>query len=124
MNTLHVPWMDALILCEVLTWVDCPKYFSFRNIVLFIVEYDDMLYECTPCYGFACHFNLLCFCGCRNRILSLWKKDLSRILPLSECGMPDTPSVHGSPNASLVRDVYTFLDQCVSSYWIAVSFKA
>nr|GMD93783.1 lysine-specific histone demethylase 1 homolog 3 [Ipomoea batatas] len=49
---------------------------------------------------------------CRNRILSLWKKDLSRILPLSECGMPDTPSVHGSPNASLVRDVYTFLDQC------------
>ncbi|KAL3514734.1 hypothetical protein ACH5RR_027451 [Cinchona calisaya] len=48
---------------------------------------------------------------CRNNILSLWNKDVSRILPLSDCGVSDTPLVDESPCASLVRDIYTFLDQ-------------
>lgn len=48
---------------------------------------------------------------CRNSILSLWNKDVSRILPLSECGVSDTPLVDESPRASLVRDIYAFLDQ-------------
>ncbi|KAI9200493.1 hypothetical protein LWI28_008966 [Acer negundo] len=48
---------------------------------------------------------------CRNRILSLWSRDVSRILPLSECGVSDTPSEDESPHASLIREIYTFLDQ-------------
>ncbi|KAL3505363.1 hypothetical protein ACH5RR_035204 [Cinchona calisaya] len=48
----------------------------------------------------------------RNNILSLWNKDVSRILPLSDCGVSDTPLVDNSPRASLVRDIYAFLDQC------------
>ncbi|VFQ81911.1 unnamed protein product [Cuscuta campestris] len=49
---------------------------------------------------------------CRNHILSLWNNDITRILPLSECGLCDIDLVDASPFASLVRDVYTFLDQC------------
>ncbi|CAH9067848.1 unnamed protein product [Cuscuta epithymum] len=49
---------------------------------------------------------------CRNHILSLWNKDISRILPLSECGVCDANLVVVSPLASLIKDVYTFLNQC------------
>lgn len=52
---------------------------------------------------------------CRNFILSLWNKDVSRILPLSDCGVSDIPMADESTHASLVRDIYAFLDQCVSS---------
>lgn len=51
------------------------------------------------------------YLDCRNNILSLWNKDVSRILPLSECGVSDTALVDDSPRASLVRDIYAFLDQ-------------
>lgn len=47
---------------------------------------------------------------CRNHILGLWNKDVSRILPLSECGVSDTPLVDEPPRASLIRDIYAFLD--------------
>ncbi|KAJ8772639.1 hypothetical protein K2173_027816 [Erythroxylum novogranatense] len=49
---------------------------------------------------------------CRNFILGLWSKDVSRVLPLAECGVQDVPSVDESPRASLIREIYTFLDKC------------
>ncbi|KAK2978618.1 hypothetical protein RJ640_020928 [Escallonia rubra] len=49
---------------------------------------------------------------CRDHILGLWNKDVRRILPLADCGVSDTPSVDEPMSASLVRDVYAFLDHC------------
>ncbi|KAJ7966831.1 Lysine-specific histone demethylase 1-1-like protein [Quillaja saponaria] len=49
---------------------------------------------------------------CRNQILSLWSKDVTRILPLADCGVTDAPSEYEPPRASLIREVYSFLDQC------------
>ncbi|KAF5955742.1 hypothetical protein HYC85_008598 [Camellia sinensis] len=48
---------------------------------------------------------------CRNEILGLWSKDVSRVLPLTECGVTASPSVDEPPRSSLVRDVYAFLDK-------------
>ncbi|KAL6963375.1 hypothetical protein U1Q18_045760 [Sarracenia purpurea var. burkii] len=48
---------------------------------------------------------------CRNQILSLWNKDVSRVLPLTECGVTASPLVNESPRASLIREIYAFLDQ-------------
>lgn len=47
----------------------------------------------------------------RNFILGLWSKDVGRILPLSDC-FPYDPLVAEPPRASLVADIYSFLDQC------------
>ncbi|CAN4122940.1 unnamed protein product [Withania somnifera] len=55
---------------------------------------------------------LLEYLECRNRILSLWNKDISRILPLSECGVSETPLADESTRAPLIRQIYSFLDQC------------
>ncbi|XP_050213868.1 lysine-specific histone demethylase 1 homolog 3 isoform X2 [Mercurialis annua] len=48
---------------------------------------------------------------CRNQILSLWSKDISRILPLTDCGVTDSPSENESSRTSLIREIYAFLDQ-------------
>ncbi|KAK4768686.1 hypothetical protein SAY87_003827 [Trapa incisa] len=48
---------------------------------------------------------------CRNRILSLWNRDISRILSLTDCGVTDILLEDESPRASLIREIYTFLDQ-------------
>ncbi|KAL4273544.1 hypothetical protein GQ457_13G019620 [Hibiscus cannabinus] len=48
---------------------------------------------------------------CRNHILGLWSKDVNRILPLVDCGVSDTPSEGEPPRASLIREIYAFLDQ-------------
>ncbi|XP_074279361.1 lysine-specific histone demethylase 1 homolog 3 [Silene latifolia] len=48
---------------------------------------------------------------CRNKILSLWSKDVTRILPLVDCGITMTPSEKEPFRASLMRDIYSFLDQ-------------
>ncbi|KAL8257037.1 hypothetical protein R6Q59_029078 [Mikania micrantha] len=48
---------------------------------------------------------------CRNHILHLWNKDISRILPLSECGITCTAVADEHPQATLIRDIYSFLDQ-------------
>ncbi|XP_075082216.1 lysine-specific histone demethylase 1 homolog 3 isoform X1 [Nicotiana tabacum] len=55
---------------------------------------------------------LLEYLECRNQILSLWNKDISRVLPLSECGVSETPLADESPRASLIRQIYSFLDHC------------
>ncbi|XP_031475330.1 lysine-specific histone demethylase 1 homolog 3 [Nymphaea colorata] len=47
---------------------------------------------------------------CRNMILSLWSKDVCRILPLSDCGVTSDPLYDELPRASLIRDIYAFLD--------------
>ncbi|KAM1617186.1 hypothetical protein TB2_015840 [Malus domestica] len=47
---------------------------------------------------------------CRNQILALWNKDVSRILPLADCGVTYTACADEPPRASLIRDIYTFLD--------------
>uniref|UniRef100_A0A2P2KG73 SWIRM domain-containing protein n=1 Tax=Rhizophora mucronata TaxID=61149 RepID=A0A2P2KG73_RHIMU len=48
---------------------------------------------------------------CRNHILGLWSKNVGHILPLTDCGVTDTPSKDEIPRASLIREIYTFLDQ-------------
>ncbi|CAA2975763.1 lysine-specific histone demethylase 1 homolog 3 [Olea europaea subsp. europaea] len=48
---------------------------------------------------------------CRNHILSVWNKDVSRILPLEDFGVSDTPLMDEHPRTTLIRDIYTFLDQ-------------
>lgn len=47
---------------------------------------------------------------CRNSILSLWSKDTSRVLHLSDCGITDAPSSSDPPRASLIREIFNFLD--------------
>ncbi|KAK1391655.1 lysine-specific histone demethylase 1-like [Heracleum sosnowskyi] len=47
---------------------------------------------------------------CRNHILGRWNKDVSSILSLSGCGVSVTPMVDESPECSLVREIYAFLD--------------
>ncbi|CAH8388495.1 unnamed protein product [Eruca vesicaria subsp. sativa] len=49
------------------------------------------------------------YLACRNAILGLWSKNVSRILPVTECvvGLSDCEL----PSASLIREVYKFLDQ-------------
>ncbi|KAL8464489.1 hypothetical protein ACS0TY_034135 [Phlomoides rotata] len=47
----------------------------------------------------------------RNLVLSVWNNDVSRMLPLADFGVSDAPLVGESPRASLIRDVFTFLDQ-------------
>lgn len=51
------------------------------------------------------------YLDCRNQILSLWSSDVTRILPLSECGVGDARSENESSRSSLIREVYAFLDQ-------------
>ncbi|KAG9442909.1 hypothetical protein H6P81_018763 [Aristolochia fimbriata] len=48
---------------------------------------------------------------CRNMILDLWSKDICRILPLVDCGVTECPSESEPQRASLIRDIYAFLDQ-------------
>uniref|UniRef100_A0A7N0UY71 SWIRM domain-containing protein n=1 Tax=Kalanchoe fedtschenkoi TaxID=63787 RepID=A0A7N0UY71_KALFE len=48
---------------------------------------------------------------CRNHILGLWSKDISRILLLSDCGVTDAPSKDEHLLAPLIREVYAFLDR-------------
>ncbi|XP_004293193.1 PREDICTED: uncharacterized protein LOC101302430 [Fragaria vesca subsp. vesca] len=47
---------------------------------------------------------------CRNQILALWSKDVSRILPLTDCGVTESACVDEPGRASLIRDIYAFLD--------------
>ncbi|RZC66572.1 hypothetical protein C5167_010267 [Papaver somniferum] len=47
---------------------------------------------------------------CRNLILGLWSKDMGRILPLVECGVPEVPSEEELPRMALIREIYAFLD--------------
>ncbi|KAA8528713.1 hypothetical protein F0562_036068 [Nyssa sinensis] len=53
---------------------------------------------------------LLEYLECRNHILGLWSKDVNRILPLTDCGVTATPLVDEPPRASLIREIYAFLD--------------
>nr|CAB98166.1 putative corticosteroid binding protein [Brassica napus] len=46
---------------------------------------------------------------CRNSILGLWSKNVSRILPVTECVVGHSESEF--PSAGLIREVYKFLDQ-------------
>ncbi|XP_058785437.1 lysine-specific histone demethylase 1 homolog 3-like isoform X2 [Vicia villosa] len=52
------------------------------------------------------------YLDCRNQILALWGCDITRILLLADCGVHNTPSEDEPPRSSLIRDIYTFLDQC------------
>lgn len=47
---------------------------------------------------------------CRNFILGLWSKDVCHILPLTDCGVTAAPSEDEPPRASLIREIYAFLD--------------
>ncbi|MBA0710997.1 hypothetical protein Golax_010235, partial [Gossypium laxum] len=58
-----------------------------------------------------CRGGLQEYLECRNHILGLWSKDVNRILPLVDCGVSDTPSEGEPSRASLIREIYAFLDQ-------------
>lgn len=76
-----------------------------------------MTYFVTPLSIWeACCDNSSNSMHCRNKILSLWSRDVTRILPLAECGVSDIRSEDESPHTSLIREVYTFLDQYVSLF--------
>lgn len=51
------------------------------------------------------------YLSCRNRILCLWSKDVSRILPITDCGVSLIATNDDSPRSVLIRDIYLFLDQ-------------
>ncbi|KAM0935029.1 putative spermine oxidase transcription regulator Homeodomain-LIKE family [Dioscorea sansibarensis] len=51
------------------------------------------------------------YLDCRNSILGLWSKDVNHILLLEDCGVSQIPSENESQRASLIRDVYMFLDR-------------
>ncbi|MBA0765291.1 hypothetical protein Gotri_014512, partial [Gossypium trilobum] len=58
-----------------------------------------------------CRGGLQEYLECRNHILGLWSKDVNRILPLVDCGVSDNPSEGEPSRASLIREIYAFLDQ-------------
>ncbi|XP_022769118.1 lysine-specific histone demethylase 1 homolog 3-like [Durio zibethinus] len=58
-----------------------------------------------------CRGGLQEYLECRNHILGLWSKDVTRILPIVDCGVSDTPSEGEPLRASLIRETYAFLDQ-------------
>ncbi|GAB2267722.1 hypothetical protein Dimus_002704 [Dionaea muscipula] len=51
------------------------------------------------------------YLDCRNQILRLWSKDVSRILPITDCGVSLIAADSESPRSALIRDIYLFLDQ-------------
>ncbi|XP_019103756.2 lysine-specific histone demethylase 1 homolog 3 [Beta vulgaris subsp. vulgaris] len=61
--------------------------------------------------GFKRKGGLQEYLECRNKILSLWNKDVTRVLPLTDCGVAATPADDEPARASLMRDIYLFLDQ-------------
>lgn len=58
-----------------------------------------------------CKGGLQEYLQCRNQILGLWRKDVSRVLPLTECGVAANPSADEPTRTSLVREIYAFLDR-------------
>lgn len=46
----------------------------------------------------------------------MWSKDVSRILPLTDCGVTESACVDEPGRASLIRDIYAFLDLSVSNH--------
>lgn len=54
-------------------------------------------------------------------ILSRWRKEVRHILPLSSCGVSDTPLQDESHRESLIREIYLFLNQNVTSLSLSLS---
>ncbi|XP_022997010.1 lysine-specific histone demethylase 1 homolog 3-like [Cucurbita maxima] len=50
------------------------------------------------------------YLACRNQILGLWSKDVTRILNLVDCGVTNTPSMDEPPRFPLIREIYAFLN--------------
>ncbi|KAG0596231.1 hypothetical protein M758_UG235100 [Ceratodon purpureus] len=47
---------------------------------------------------------------CRNLVLGLWEKDVQHLLMVTDCGVSEEASGEEPPRASLVREIYRFLD--------------
>lgn len=78
--------------------------------------------DMSACLLFVFVIGIFGLMQCRNKILSLWNKDVTRVLPLADCGIAFTPADDEPHRASLMRDIYSFLDQSVSSnYWIIIT---
>ena len=50
----------------------------------------------------------------RNLVLGLWEKDVQHLLMVTDCGVSEEASGEEPPRASLVREIYRFLDYHVS----------
>ncbi|KAJ7517154.1 hypothetical protein O6H91_21G012200 [Diphasiastrum complanatum] len=47
---------------------------------------------------------------CRNMVLSLWEKDVQHILSVNDCGVSPVRKEGESPRATLIRDIFEFLN--------------
>ncbi|KAG0572419.1 hypothetical protein KC19_VG093600 [Ceratodon purpureus] len=47
---------------------------------------------------------------CRNLVLGLWEKDVQHLLMVTDCGVSEEASEEESARASLIREIYRFLD--------------
>jgi hypothetical protein len=50
----------------------------------------------------------------RNLVLGLWENDVQHLLMVTDCGVSEEASEEEPPRASLVREIYRFLDYHVS----------
>lgn len=50
----------------------------------------------------------------RNLVLGLWEKDVQHLLMVTDCGVSEEASGDEPARASLVREIYRFLDYHVS----------
>lgn len=50
----------------------------------------------------------------RNLVLGLWEKDVQHLLMVTDLGISEEASAEEPPRASLVREIYRFLDYHVS----------
>lgn len=85
-----------------------PFYIWLNPCHLVFVFY---LYEIILCIFF---YYQVFFLFLRNSILGLWSKDVNHVLLLEDCGVSQIPSENESQHASLIRDLYMFLDHNVS----------
>lgn len=48
-------------------------------------------------------------------MLGMWEKDVQHLLMVTDCGVSEEASGEEPPRASLVREIYRFLDYHVSA---------
>lgn len=46
----------------------------------------------------------------RNLVLGMWEKDVQHLLVVTDCGVAEQASEEEPPRASLIREIYRFLD--------------
>lgn len=77
----------------------------FENFMhLFLVQFQQYLLNERSFFRFG-----------RNLVLGMWEKDVQHLLMVTDCGVSEEASGEEPPRASLVREIYRFLDYHVSA---------